>query len=626
MIAGICDGLSYAHTQGVVHRDIKPENILFDQFGNVQIADFGIALSTGRRRFTKDSRIVGSVYYMSPEQAQSKHVDARSDIYGLGAILYEVLTGEPVYDEDSDLSLMMAHVSDPIPELPAEMAQWQGVINRCLAKSPNQRYQNMQELKNAVLAVNAGTQPFWTLTRMGFLATAILAVISIGLVWKVTNDQSPPMLANDQQTTSVKGESASNGTATQLDQERGADSDNQAPTDAAVSDQSIDSELAGITAEVDEVPVVNLLSTDQEQELLQKARRNIQRKQLTTPKDNNALDQILLLLTNIPDHNEALGLLSDVMAGYYDLVYQAVLKNDFSQAKTFADSVSEVRHRTILVNENLLAQLEQNTELERSLMLGTVVEKFNTAKSKLDHVQTNQLIALVDQVVPGQELVDELMDSVKTMLRPGQVLRDKEGVKTVVITPQYRSRKGLLSYGLAVTMSEITWAEYDRFVSATSHPLKRCKSQISSNMIFSQRNYTKPGFKTFDDMPVVCVSWPDANQYAQWLSQQTGHTYRLPTAREWQHLKKLSQRTVVCGEANLAGQELQAKLNEKAQEKPLHGCHDGSLYVARINQYKKDSLGLIGIQGNVSEWLSGCEKLGKFKAIFNKMTNVIATR
>ena len=322
---------------------------------------------------------------------------------------------------------------------------------------------------------------------------------------------------------------------------------------------------------------------------------------------------ILKLLKNIPDHQAGLNLLSDVMAGYYELLYQAVLKRDMKLANTFAESVSEVRHRTILVDETLLAQLEQNTDMERSLLLGAVVEKVNAAKKSLNHQQAKQLIALIDQVIPGQELVDDLLESISAMLKPGQLLRDNQGVKTVVITQQYKSKIGLLNYGLAVTQSEVTFAQYDRFVQNTNHQLKRCKSKLKANLIFSQRNYTKPGFKVTDNMPVVCVTWHDANQYASWLSRKTGLSYRLPTVREWRHIKKLSDQPFRCGTANLAGQEFPGKSEDIA----LLKCDDGSTHVAAINQYKKNKLGLVGFQGNVSEWLAGCEKLGKFKAIFN---------
>ena len=586
LIAGICDGLAYAHTQGVVHRDIKPENILFDQFGNVQIADFGIALSTGRRRFTKDSKIVGSVYYMSPEQAQSKHVDKRSDVYGLGAILYELLTGEPVFDEESDLSMMMAHLSNPVPKLPDELAHWQKVIDKCLAKSPSQRYQDMESLKQAVLAVNAKHEPRWQRNFYMVSAMVLFLALLVLVFWLIKPTQTSQQVDLPQSIEQV--------TAPQV--KPASESSNQ--NSASVVDQGA-------------VVVVNQLSDAEVSELLRKAKNNIALKQLTTPLDDNALDQILLLLKNIPDHQAGLNLLSDVMAGYYQLLYQAVQKNNLKSAITFAEAVSEVRHRTILADEALLLQLEENTDLERSLLLGEVVAQVAAAKKALNHQQAQQLITLLDQVIPGQELVDDLLDSISTMLKPGQVLVDNQGVKTVVITPQFN--KSTLNYGLAVTQSEITFAQYDRFVRATDHQLQRCKSKLKANMIFSQRNYTKPGFKVTNNMPVVCVTWHDANQYARWLSQRTGLSYRLPTAREWKHINQLSQQKSACGDANLAGQEFP----DKSLANNLQNCNDGSPYIAPINRYPKDNMGLSGMAGNVSEWLAGCEKLGKFKAIFN---------
>jgi len=308
-------------------------------------------------------------------------------------------------------------------------------------------------------------------------------------------------------------------------------------------------------------------------------------------------------------------LLSDVMAGYYQLLHQAVLKNDLKLANKYADSVEEVRKRTVNIDEALLNQLEQDTDLQKSLLIAAVVEKVSAAKKALNQSKADKLISLVDRVILGDALVNDLIDSVSTMLKPGQILTDNQGVKTVVITPQYNSKKGLLNYGLAVTQSEVTYAQYDRFAQATDRKLQRCKSKLKANLIFSQRSYVKPGFKVTADMPVVCVTWHDANQYASWLSQKTGLNYRLPTAQEWQHIQKLSESSNnVCGSANLAGQEL---FRAKYEGLALHNCNDGSLRVASVNRYNKNKLGLSGIQGNVSEWLSGCEKVGKIKAIFN---------
>lgn len=601
MLIGICNGLEHAHNQGVIHRDIKPENILFDQFGNVQIADFGIALSTGQQRFTKDRKIVGSVHYMSPEQAESKHIDARSDVYSLGAILYELLTGEPVFDRDSDLSIMMAHLSDPVPALPAEKAHWQGIIDACLAKSPDDRYQDIATLRAAIKAVQQDNSK-QQLVKWSMLAVVIAVVAVVAFVQFAGDDQNEkPIETVNNENRGEPIDLMDSGTVAAVIEAE--------PTASEVDAEVEPNQLPRAQQQV--TPVVNTLSVDEEATLLKNVQRNIERKQLTTPENNNALDDLLTLLRNMPQHPEGLKLLSEVMAGYYELLYQAVLKNDLQQAESFADAVAEVRHRTILTNENLLLSLEKNTEMQRSLMIGAVVEKVQVAKSNLNQAKAKRYISLIDRVIPGQELVDELLNNIDSMLRSGQVLTDKLGIKSVVVTPQLGNKKGLLNYGLAVTQSEITWQQYDRFASVTQRDLNRCKSSLKVNLIFSQRNYLKPGFKIFNDMPVVCVSWQDAKAYAVWLSQQTGHTYRLPSAREWRHLMRLAGNKTQCGAANLAGKEFP----DKDEVEGLYGCDDGATHVARRSQFGKNALGLYGLNGNVSEWISGCERMGKFKAI-----------
>ncbi|MEZ5470682.1 MAG: bifunctional serine/threonine-protein kinase/formylglycine-generating enzyme family protein [Marinicella sp.] len=587
VMAAICEGLSFAHAQGVVHRDIKPENILFDQFGQVLLADFGIALSTGRRRLTKDSRIIGSVYYMSPEQAQAKHVDARSDIYALGAILYEILTGEPVFDRDNDFTMMLAHVNDPVPRLPDELAHWQGVIDKCLAKSPNHRYQNVNTLKEAILAINPLKQPpkkSWK-KSVAVVSSLFFVMLLTYFIWISLSKEKP--------------------------------SPKQAIPSQQIKMDSNKSQLPVVpTVEFEEVqePVLNTLSEQQVRVLLSQAQSNIDKKQLTTPEDDNALDQLLLVLKNIPNHPQAISLLSDVMAGYYELVYQAVQKNNHQQALGFAGSVAEVRHRTILTHEQLYAALEQNTELERSLLLGAIAEKVTQAKQSKNREQAERLIALVDAVIPGHEIIDELNELIASIPTPGNTIRDNQGLTSIIIAPEMNGIKGLVNYALAVSETEVSFSLFDRFVAATGHELSRCKSLTGNNVIFSQRHYAKPGFPTQKNDPVVCVSWQDANLFIHWYNQISGENYRMPSVREWGHLIKLSQVKVpACGTENLAGTEF------PKNEAEFNGfsCNDHFPYVAPLTAFKPNVLGLYGLHGNVSEWLSGCQELGKFKAIFN---------
>ncbi len=111
----MCEALEHAHDQGVVHRDIKPANIMVTRGGLIKVMDFGIARVMGRSRQTQLGRSVGTPMYMAPEQLRGEEVDGRSDIYAMGAVLYEMLTGKLAFDADSDYSLMMKQLNDPPP-------------------------------------------------------------------------------------------------------------------------------------------------------------------------------------------------------------------------------------------------------------------------------------------------------------------------------------------------------------------------------------------------------------------------------------------------------------------------------------------------------------------------------
>ncbi len=147
----LTDALSYAHGHGIVHRDLKPANALIDSQGNVFLTDFGIAklLESASPRLTQTDAIMGTPAYISPEQAQGKPVDQRSDIYSLGIILYEMVTGGVPYVADTPLAVLFKHISDPLPlpslvkpDIPAPIEQ---VILKALAKEPQDRFTTAAE-------------------------------------------------------------------------------------------------------------------------------------------------------------------------------------------------------------------------------------------------------------------------------------------------------------------------------------------------------------------------------------------------------------------------------------------------------------------------------------------------
>jgi eukaryotic-like serine/threonine-protein kinase len=157
LAAQIADVLQYVHERGVVHRDLKPENLLITPDGKLKLVDFGIALLKGARRLTfqRLSREVGTPDYMAPEQVQGERGDARTDVYALGVMLYEMLTGEVPFQGDSPLAVMSQRVTTPAPllrsvriDIPPAL---EAVVYRALRRDPAERYASMAALRQDLL-------------------------------------------------------------------------------------------------------------------------------------------------------------------------------------------------------------------------------------------------------------------------------------------------------------------------------------------------------------------------------------------------------------------------------------------------------------------------------------------
>jgi hypothetical protein len=151
---GVAAALEAAHQQGIVHRDIKPHNILLDDAGQPRVTDFGIAQAAGLSQLTETSVVLGTAVYLSPEQASRRPIDARSDIYSLGIVTYEMLAGQPPFSGHSVVDLAMQHVNDPprpLRELRPEVSPaTEQVVMRAIEKDPGHRFQSAQEMSDAL--------------------------------------------------------------------------------------------------------------------------------------------------------------------------------------------------------------------------------------------------------------------------------------------------------------------------------------------------------------------------------------------------------------------------------------------------------------------------------------------
>ena len=147
LLEGIGSCLDFVHRKGIVHRDIKPGNILFRKDDTPVLTDFGIAKQLEKdHNLTMDGTAIGSPYYLSPEQAECKPLDGRTDIYGLGIVFFEMLMGRKPYRGKSYIEIVMAHKMEPIPSLSPHLQAYQGLLERMIAKDPNDRFESAHDL------------------------------------------------------------------------------------------------------------------------------------------------------------------------------------------------------------------------------------------------------------------------------------------------------------------------------------------------------------------------------------------------------------------------------------------------------------------------------------------------
>jgi serine/threonine-protein kinase PpkA len=661
VLTGIAKALGFAHQHEVVHRDVTPGNIMFDGTDTPLLTDFGIARAlSGSTRITSTGVSIGTSNYMSPEQARGGEVDARSDLYSLGALAFEALTGHPPYQGPDGFAVAYAHVFEPIPRLPPDIRHWQAFIDKALAKDPKDRFASaddfiagLQEVpfssaatglqpvprSESVPATTRGTTAaIENLARhLGTAKTgstriavpwqryALIAVLIAGLgavaygVWRRPSDTlNPPAVVTAPATIMTSPESI---TPTNGD----SGSSTIVPTAVAVDVSAVTGDPASMPAgEVVDAEIPGDIATDlnpanaadfgpqtpreriDAMVAMGEALLPMQRLQL--PPEANATLLFGRVLALEPGNEAAKAGLKAVVDAYLALADQDLDAGRIAEGKDRLERARQVAATPGIDSAALNAVIDQRWNQR----IASLRESARAALSAWRGAEAEADLTRALTLAPNDPELLKWLREAKTIGKPGYRFRDAAAAPEMVIvasgsTLLAAARRGSdlrvpIAQPFAVSRREISVSEFASFVDATRHTVTRegCRNREG---FFSSRDRTwrEPGFAQGQDQPVVCIGFDDALAFAKWLSTSTGQRYRLLSEAEWQYLGSQVQ-VKPCATGNRADQSY--KKSEGGSG--ALSCTDGFAATAPVARFEASANGLYDIEGNVREWVADC--------------------
>lgn len=592
VVRALAEALGFAHDQGIVHRDVKPENVLFDKLDRPMLADFGIALNSSHAlRVTREGATIGSSGYMSPEQARGQPIDGRSDLYSLGVLCYELLTGELPFQGADSLAVALAHIEKPVPRLPVTRRLWQPFVDKALAKLPDARFQSAEEMLAALAVIEKRLKapPQFVLSKwwlslvertvaiprrrraiaLGVAMLLVLAGLLALLPRKPERAAPAPPVESAQAATKPPEPLPSAAPAAALDA-AGAATENAEPSAVAVQEPR-------------EPP-----ATAAREQRLKEAAALIGRGRLVAPAGDNAAERYLQVLAEEPRQRDALKGIARVLNLLATRAASAIAGGDPRAALEPIAAGISLADRAQLGDGPAFAAFA--APIQRA-----VEERRARRSDPFDVSQARALLplrAVLTRLDPQQALaLQDDLDRPQRLLSAGGAFRDAGG-PPLVIVPSLLAASGHVERAFAISTGDITRGAYERFAEATGRAPAACRE---SQRLFARSDglsWRAPGFTQADDHPVVCVSWDDAGAYASWLSRKTGARYRLPTQREWLLVAQPAERGTACGSSNI----------------DQRGCDDGYAQTAPVGRFAPTPPGVYDIAGNVSEWIDGCAR------------------
>lgn len=569
----IAKALSYAHHKGITHRDLKPDNILFREFGSAVLTDFGIARvqqDGDTTRLTVTDMVMGTPSYMSPEQFESPDVGPQSDLYSLGVILFEMLTGVCPFKAASMASTMKKHYFNPIPKLPDSLAPLQKLMDGLLAKTPEDRTKSadnlIHELEELISSLDnevLSSKP----------ASSMESEAETHLVTPSGSNVKPLIVDQEGDPTSLSASSSITGN------EAKSGSPLHPPTEPEAKTLHIDSsddsivipkkKALGLLAALVGLVVVSLI-------LFVSNRQPTNPAPTTRPTDTNNESSHQPLAASATQSSQA----PVQVRGNESIGDNEASNKNHSDSSllplTIEVKPSDARIRIL----NIVPKYQPGILLEP----GEYIIEL-TADGYQQHIQSIELNGGAQRFSFQLVKIYTFKDKLKSGPLGPEMVSIPKGVYSMGCQTGECAKDALpvhevhFDYSFAIAIHETTFDEYNHFATLTSRKIPNDSGWGRGSR------------------PVINVSWNDAKAYAEWLSDQTGMNYRLPSEAEWEYAARPKNNS-----AYFWGN----KVSKGAASCATCGSQWDNKSTAPVGQFTPTQWGIHDLFGNVWEWTEDC--------------------